>query len=202
VAVALVGATAGLAGCQQSDPVPPSQSPTGTATASTATVSPSDSSSATATTSATQPTQPADLPAAAKENTGAGAEAFVTFFWTQANRAWTRPQAGLLPPLCLPTSKSCAAIEKTAVGLVTNHQHYRGDPATQTSVAAFIFADAPPTAVGGHLLVDWQGIQEKRDVLDSTGHVVLTDQREVLHRQFDLVWTGVAWQIAEIKGVV
>jgi hypothetical protein len=85
----------------------------------------------TATSTAT-PTLSAHLPAAARENTPQGAGAFVTFFFKQVNRAWTRRQAGLLPPLCLSTSKSCASLEQTGVDLVANHQHYTGNPGTQT----------------------------------------------------------------------
>ncbi len=115
-------------------------------------------------------------------------------FYDQVNVAWTLPKAGLLPPLCLATSKSCAAIERTATKLVADHQRYSGNPVTTVGVADLGETD-------DLRLVDYQAVQERRDVLDSTGRVVLTDSSVRLHSEVALVWSGDGWRVATIKEV-
>ncbi len=49
--------------------------------------------------------------------------------------------------------------------------------------------------------VDVQGRQERRDVIDAQGNVVLTDVEKRLHFVAYLVRAGDAWVISELKVV-
>jgi len=174
----------------------------GTGTSVTATSSPVVTTSASPSSSgpSVSPTGtalplPVDLPVAAREHSPAGAEAFVRFFFARVNRAWTRPEAGLLPPLCLTSSKGCAALEATAVELSAKGQRYHGDPVTLGSVLA-MGSGAPID-----LSVDVRGKQEPRQVVDKQGAVVLTDPEKQVHFQIDLRWLGDGWRVIETLGV-
>ena len=83
-AVAL-GAAVVLGGCQ-SEETPPTPSPTPSGTVSSASPSASGSGSP-------SPAESSDVPAAAREKTEEGAEAFVTYFFDQVNRGWTTAEA-------------------------------------------------------------------------------------------------------------
>ncbi len=119
---------------------------------------------------------PVDLPVAAREQSAAGAEAFMKFFYAEVNRAWTRPATGLIPPLCLSTSKSCAALEGNAAELVKNRQRYDGDPGTILSV----------------LLRPKCG--------DANGVIVSTDPLEESHFEAKLKWVGDGWRSSNLEG--
>jgi hypothetical protein len=114
---ALIAASAMVAGCTTST-AGPGVTTTATSGSSTATTTPT--ATATSTPSATTaPTAayPADVPAEARANTPAGAIAFAKHFFGLVNRAYTTPQAGLLPPLSTANCKTCAAFESTAARL-------------------------------------------------------------------------------------
>jgi len=138
---------------------------------------------------------PVDLPVAAREHSAAGAEAFVRFFFAQVNRAWTRPETGLLPPLCLSTSKGCAALEETAADLARKRHRYNGDPGTVLAVVA-LGSGAP-----AEISVDVRGRQESRSVVDSQGGVILTEPLKPTHFQIDLRWLADGWRVVETLGV-
>lgn len=139
---------------------------------------------------------PVDLPVAAREHSAAGAEAFVRFFFAQANHAWSEPRAGLLPPLCLSSSKGCSSLEATATSLVANGQRYDGNPISLTVVTAM------GTGVPTDVSVDVQGKQEARRVLNPEGQVVRSDTAKQIHFQIDLQWIGDGWRVVETKVVV
>ncbi|MBK8756207.1 MAG: hypothetical protein IPM08_03645 [Actinomycetales bacterium] len=160
----------------------------------TTSASPSSSGPSASPTGPTMPL-PVDLPVAAREHSPAGAEAFVRFFYAQVNRAWTRPEAGLIPRLCLSTSKSCAALEVTASELVAKKQRYDGDPGMISRVLAM--GSGAPT----ELSVDVLGRQERRNVIDANGAVVLTDPQQDSHFEVHLRWFSDGWRVVEILGV-
>ena len=122
----------------------------------------------------------------------AGAAAFVRHYFAQVNVAWTQPRAGLLPPLCLPSSKSCASTEQAAVDLVQKGQHYSGDPVTVKTAD-----DLGKDGVQQQIL--FTGTQEQRDIVDSSGRVVSTDSKKDVRMVFALEWTAGMWRIASIK---
>lgn len=134
------------------------------------------------------------IPTAARAHTPAGAEAFVRYFFTQVNQAWTEPSAGLITPLCEPTSKSCSALEATAVRLKSEGKKYAGDPVTTDSADALAqIYDKQP--------VLFLGTQEQRNIVDSSNRTVSTDSRKQLRYEMTLVWTAEHWSIASIKAM-
>ena len=200
-----VAAMTGLvvSGCQPNGPSGPPPGTSGSTSGVTSAVP--TTATASGTSSGTDPTAsptgtamplPTDLPAAAREHSAAGAEAFVRFFYRQMNRAWTQPAAGLIPPLCLSSSKSCAAIERTAQQLVRDQHRYVGEPLTIFLVVP-LGAGSPSS-----IAVDVQGRQERRDVVNAQGTVVLTDQQKPAHSEVQLVWLSDGWRVATIMGVV
>jgi hypothetical protein len=198
VALAAIGLVLVVAGCTSGGASGPPTGTAGSTTAVTSTATASVASSGTDPTASPTGTAmplPTDVPAAAREHSAAGAEAFVRFFYRQVNRAWTQPAAGLIPPLCLNSSKSCVALEAIASELVTKRQHYDGDPGTITSVLA-LGSGAPQT-----ISVDIRGRSERRNVVDSNGVVVSTDPLEDSHFEARLRWVGDGWRVMDIWGV-
>lgn len=183
-ALAVVGVVA-LAGCNGGgdDPTTSSSSVTSSATSTTTTTAPP-------TTTAT-PTP--GVPAAARQKTKAGAEAFAAYFLGQVNEAWTTPDADLLEPLCLSTSKSCEAFKQTARDLESQSQRYRTSPVTIERVMS-------SSQDGNGAVVDLAVIQNKVDVINSDGSVALTDQRKLLVSQSTLTWVNAGWRVALVKG--
>jgi hypothetical protein len=199
VALAAIGLVLVVAGCTSGGASGPPTGTAGSTTAVTSTATASVASSGTDPTASPTGTAmplPTDVPAAAREHSAAGAEAFVRFFFTQANRAWSEPRPGLLPPLCLSSSKGCASLESTAASMAANRQRYDGNPISLTLVTAM--------GSGGEtdLSVDVQGKQEARRVLNSEGHVVRSDTAKRIHFQIDLLWIGDGWRVVETKVVV
>ena len=162
----------------------------GVSSSSTSTSSPTTTAPPT-----TSPTTDPNIPVAARAHTPAGAEAFVRYFYSQLNVAWSKPQAGLISVLSAPTCKSCAALETTATDLVKNGQHYDGPPVTVLSVDSI--GDASP----GHPEVLVRFTQERRNVVDRSGNVVLTDQRKQGKFVATLGWSSRGWSVFTVKSL-
>jgi hypothetical protein len=189
-AVGLVAALT-LSACSGGGPSPTVTTPVATSSTGSTTVGTATTTSTASTTAA--PVFPVGLPAAAKVRDAKGAEAFVRHFMSQLNASWVRPDPELLDPLCQSkTSKSCTAYRETAAELSAKGHHYAGAPATTTKVTALV-------ALDGHQRVDFQGIQEQRSVVDSSGRVVLTDSRKQLHWMFFLDWGSTGWIVYDVK---
>lgn len=106
----------------------PAPTPTGsTAAASTPVTSTSSPTSTARTENGTPPTDPG-IPAAAREDSIEGAQAFVTYFVGLANDSWTRPDPSLLIPLTDPACKTCAAFIQTARDYQAAGRRYVGTP--------------------------------------------------------------------------
>ena len=176
-----------LAGCTGGAADPPA---TGNGTAATgATTRPSPSSSPPTTTASTSATAATvQIPEVARAHTEAGAEAFVKFYVEQVNLAWTRPQAGLLPPLSDSGCLSCKAFEREAAELVAKHHRYARDPAVYTKVTAF-----GGVTKEGRRRVRIIGVQERVDIVDSAGNVVSTDPRKPIAVTAMTMWQGDRW---------
>jgi hypothetical protein len=133
------------------------------------------------------------MPPAAKAHTKAGAEAFVRAYFAEVNRAWTTPASDGLATYAKPSCKSCAAVLSTANRLVAKKQHYAGNPVTLKSVM-------PEAELGtSRYQVSISAVQEKRDVLDTRGTVVLTDQHKSLGFTLALDWRNAHWSIETIR---
>jgi hypothetical protein len=146
--------------------------------------------------STTAPAIDPNIPAAARAHTPAGAEAFVRYFYSQVNAAWTAPSSGLISTLSSPGCKSCAELEATAHDLTQKKQHYDGPPVTIVSVGAL--AEASP----GQLQILVTFVQEHRNVVDASGHVALTDQRKSGKFVATLGWSNQGWSVAAVKSLV
>jgi len=141
------------------------------------------------------PTTDPNIPLPARARTPAGAEAFVRYFYSQVNTAWTKPNAGLISALASAGCKSCTALEATAAGLVEKHQHYDGAPVTIVTVAGL--GESSP----GRPEVLVVFVQEHRSVIDATGHVVLTDKRKQGKSVATLGWSGHGWLVAMVQSL-
>jgi hypothetical protein len=173
-----------LSGCS-GDGDPPA---TSTSTSSTSSSSSTTTTPSTTTTSAT--TSPVKLPPEATKHTEKGAEAFVEFFMDQVSEAWTRPQAGLIPPLSESDCIACQSFEKTAKDLVAKRQHYVSRPST--TVAADAYDGAKNQMV--HLTLQ----QHQVDVVDSSGKTVLTDQKKRFTVDVALTWREGRWWLFDM----
>jgi hypothetical protein len=178
-----------LAGCGGNDkPQTSSSNTAGSSSSSTATPTPSASST---TIRATDP----DIPPAARAHTPAGAEAFTRYFIERSNVAWTGPHAGILTPLCQASAIACAALEKDATRLAKAGHRYDGNPVTIKFIGVL---DASKTNKYDVLA---NVVQENRNEIDATGKVYVTDKRKNLRLNFELLYTGGEWSVANMKVV-
>ena len=162
----------------------------GAPSSSTSTSPPTTTASATTTDS---PTTDPNIPVAARAHTPAGAEAFVRYFYSQLNVAWTAPRAGILSPLCQPSAIACAVNEKTASRLVNQGHRYDGNPVTVKVIAALDSAGTNRLDVLANV------VQERRSEIDAAGKTYVTDERKDLRLDFELLYTGQAWSVASTK---
>ena len=185
-AVALLGAVVATAvgGCQ-SEETPPA-SPTPSATVS----SPSPSASASVSPS---PSPSGDVPAEAREKTDEGAEAFVTYFFDQVNRAWTTPEAGVIAALSVKGCEFCEKTEATALYLVKEHQRYESNPVSVTQTARF--AGAPRD----QHYYSIQLTQNRSRILDASGAVVATDPKKETQFNVAVQWAENGWRMLGVE---
>ena len=185
-AFVVAGAVA-LGGCTgESDPDP---SPSAGSASATSSASPSATPSPSASETASGP----EIPAAAREQTEAGAEAFVRFFFDQVNTAWTEPRAGLIKSFSDPKCEFCSKTEATAARLVSDRQRYSSNPVEVTAIDQFVGAPSGQEYLAVTL------VQRRVDVLDADGSVVSTDQRKNLDRYVAVIWTDGEWRLLGVE---
>ena len=135
------------------------------------------------------PTIDPNIPAAARAHTPAGAEAFVRYFYSQLNIAWSKPQAGLITSLSAKTCKTCAALEGTAVDLAAKGSHYRGEVLTVETIGSISESEV--------LVV---GEQPIGSVIDSKGAVVKSGIKvQPLKFVVTVAWPARGWLVQEIR---
>ncbi len=175
-----------LGGCDSSaeDPV---ETPTPSPSVSSSSASPSTSPSPSPTASGP------DVPAAAREKTDAGAEAFVEYFFDQFNVAWTKPEAGLISNLSTEDCKFCATTETQAKWLVDNKQRYDKLPVTLLDMEAI--AGAPE----GQIYLTGTLRQNETNIVDESGAVTRTDAKKSLPRNIGLKWQGDRWLMFAVE---
>lgn len=190
-AASLAVVASAMAGCAGGgdDPARGQPRPAATGSVTTTTSSPQPAQSST-TTAATTPPK-AEIPEAARAHTEAGAEAFTRYFLEQAALAWTRPDSSLIPALSDAGCLSCKELQETAAELVAKKRRYASSPVTVNSVNAV-------GDVMGQTHVRVRMTQNKVDVVDSAGTVVLTDPSEPLTRTVALVWRGERWVLFDV----
>jgi hypothetical protein len=180
---ALAAGAVVLAGCQ-SDADPP------VATTSPGSSSPSASPSTSSPTPSQSPS--VEIPAAAREKSEKGAEAFVRYFFDQVNAAWTTPDPILIEQLSDAGCKSCAALISTARDLKSKSQRYDSPPISIRSVAAV------PGAPGSQQYIEAKLIQNATDVINADGAVVLSDRKSPFDRTVALRWRGGRWLVYDV----
>lgn len=181
VAVALGAAV--LAGCQSEAPPTPSPSPSVTASSA----SPSASAPA-----SPSPSASGDLPAAAREKTEKGAEAFVAHFFAQVNAAWMTAEPSHIRGNSEPECKSCAALAETATELQGQGRRYAAEPIDVRGITAT--SGAPQ----GQQFVQADLVQNEVDILDAKGSVVGTDKKADFQRTVALIWVGDRWLVYDV----
>jgi len=178
--VAVLAASILLSACGGgAKPDPSSSTPTSSTSASTTSVSPTTAG----------PTIDPNIPAGARAHTPAGAEAFVRYFYSQLNIAWSKPQAGLIASLSARTCKTCAALEGTAVDLAAKGSHYRGEVLTVETIGSISESEV--------LVV---GEQPIGSVIDSKGAVVKSGIKvQPLKFVVTVAWPAQGWLVQEIR---
>lgn len=176
-----------LAGCDSSGGDQPSPSPTPSASSVSPSASPSSSPSPSPSESGPQ------IPAAAREQTPAGAEAYVEYFFDQFNVAWTKPQPGLIKSLSDPACQFCKKTEATAARLASDKQRYKSDPARLQSVD--VFGGAP----AGQQFTQIRLIQNRVAIVNASGNAVRTDERKELDYYVTLRWKTDRWWLLELE---
>lgn len=182
----------GLTAC-----TPTASGPTTTAGGTTSGAPATTSAPTPSATASTPPssTYPADVPAEARANTLAGAAAFARYFFAQVNMAYTKPKAGLIPPLATSECKSCAAFEDTASGYVAAGQHYDRPALEVLEVTA---AAGVPAEQPGKQALDVALHQLPAKVMSSSGVVdTIKEQQGVM-----VVWLShgdEGWRVTSIK---
>ena len=175
----------GLVGCSGGGDDPPPTSSTTSSVSTTRSTPPSSSS-----TTASSATATVDIPVAARAQTPEGAEAFVKFFMDEVSRAWTKPIAGLIPPLGEPGCIACKSFEDTAKDLVAKSQRYESRPSTTLSANA---VDGGPRRMV-HVVLQ----QHEVDIVDSAGNTVLTDKGKRFAVNAELAWRGGRWWLYDM----
>lgn len=171
VGLGLVGMVA-VTGCTGGGATPPASSTTAPPSTTAGTTSAgTTSTTAPPSTSTTPPTTPtadpviARIPAAARENTPTGSEAFARFYVFRLNAAWTTADASLLAGLSQDDCKTCTAFIDTAKRF--QRDGLRHDRATLkvTNATAGSFADKRAIV---NIFVDQIGVR----VIDQSGRTV------------------------------
>ena len=193
VVLSLAGVLA-LAGC--SDDKKPVE---GTTSTTTTTWAPSSTTSSPSTTTppatTTGPVANPDVPAAARAHTPAGAEAFVRYFYDQANLAGRIPKVGLISKLSLPSCKTCATLEGFAQDNVAKGEHLGADLVTTVS------ANATASNGSGDQPVQFVGRQNVTNLIDKTGKVIETSQPGMVKTEVTLAWSDTGWAVATVKDI-
>ena len=182
-----------LTGCAAESAAPEPTTPVPTPAAPSSSVATSAPAAPAASPTSAAPDFPEGLPPAAKKHTKDGAKAFVTFFISELNASWKRPDAVRIAELCrAKVSKSCAAFIRTATDLESKGHRYASDAVSIDTVNSL-------GEVDGLMRFDVRGRQERAEVVDSRGRVVLTDPREQSHFLVFLDWTRTGWILHDLK---
>jgi len=135
------------------------------------------------------PTIDPNIPAAARAHTPAGAEAFVRYFYSQLNIAWSKPQTGLISGLSVETCKTCATLEGTAADLAAKRRHYLGEVLAVKTIGSISESEV--------LVVGEQPIGA---VIDSNGAVVKSGTKvQPLKFVVTVAWPAEGWLVQEIR---
>ena len=178
------GALGGCTGGAEPDPSPSVSSGSPSSSASVS-VTPSPSPSVTA--------SGPEIPAAAREQTEAGAIAFAEYFVEQVNIAWTEPRVGLVKSLSDAKCDFCSASEADAQLLVDNGQRYQTTPSELLEVEPIVGAPE------GQQYLAIKLEQKSARIVDGSGAVVNSNKRQVADLYMALIWSDDRWSMLEIE---
>lgn len=176
----------GCTGESEPDPSPSAGSESVTSSAS-ASVTPSPSPSVTA--------SGPEIPAAAREQTEAGAVAYAKFFFDQFNIAWTEPRAGLIEALSDPKCQFCQKSEESTVGFVADGQRYASRPVEVSELEPIVGAPS------GQQFLAATFEQKATQIVDQSGTVVSSVKRQVGERYVVLSWSDGRWWMREMERI-
>ncbi|QKE84428.1 DUF6318 family protein [Arthrobacter sp. NEB 688] len=175
-----------LTGCDASGSGEPS--PTPTAGATSASPSPSASPSASPTPSESGP----QIPAAAREQTPAGAEAMLRYYLDSSGKAWMAPDPGLLDGLATSNCVTCRNLRSEATDLVAQGRRYA---ATPVEIDQLTRLSASKTQVVFEMRLQQRSV----DIVDASGAAVDQQKAEALKRAARLLWREDRWLIDGIS---
>ncbi|MCE0485274.1 DUF6318 family protein [Ornithinimicrobium sediminis] len=188
VGLALLTTTACSSAPQPAAPPTPTDSVSATSAAP-----PEDTAPETATETASPPTDALpELPDEAKEQTEAGAEAFVLHYVEIINFTGMSPQEGLLEELATDTCSSCGNYEDTVVYSAQDGQALRARMWRVSDSNALLLE------AGASAIVRASIDQAAQPVYDGSGDVVSELNAESASLAFSLVWDQ-GWLIDEIQ---
>lgn len=183
-AFVVAGAVA-LGGCTgQSEPDP---SPSAGSASATSSASPSVTPSPSPSVTASGP----EIPPSAREQTEAGAEAFVRFYIAQSARAWVEADASQLAGLATANCATCSNLEETAVDLRADGQKYSAVPIKVISLSVFRRSKA-------EVVFDAELREQNVSVVDSKGSVVESFPARTLTSAVAVVWKEGQWWVDAI----
>jgi Family of unknown function (DUF6318) len=189
VAVGLAGllvVSGVLAGCESEAATSGGSS----ASPSVTSAPPSPSASASSPSASASPS--VAIPAAARVKSDKGAEAFVRYFFDQVNQSWTTPDPKLIEANSEEDCKSCASLRSTAEELKKKGHKYAGTPVKVMRTKSLAGAPAAQHYVEAELL------QNRVNIVDSSGRVVSTDKRDTFTRTVAVIWKGDRWLIYDV----
>lgn len=216
VLAAVASAALFLGGCSASDQASPppgtaggagspvstasTSGSSGTATPTGSPTTPAPPSSPTSATATPKPTATAGggagapgVPAAARQHTDKGAEAFARHYVDVINETGIKPVQGKLEPLAADSCKSCANHASTVAYFVNHEQHY------SSPIFRVFDTSASAKSQSVDTIIDVTVKQLPTKVLDNTNEVVETVPANSAVLVFDLGWTAHGWQVANIR---
>lgn len=178
--VIVTTAALALPGCTGGDDPTPTPSPTPTTTSASPTPTPS-------------PTDTTGVPEAARQNTEAGAEAFIRYYFDQYNLAMTTANPDLIRPLSEATCQFCSGSIEDIVGMRTNGEHYVSAP-----VATGSFEPVAHPPAGEHRFFVFVN-QVGATVVTKSDVAVRTDPKQSGNTQVGVRWHDDRWLLRDIE---
>ncbi|MGB2933847.1 MAG: DUF6318 family protein [Nostocoides sp.] len=130
------------------------------------------------------------FPAAAKKQTGAGAVAFVEYYWAALNYAWTKPDDKILVSLSSKSCSVCDFFEKTAADFVRDGQRLDKDP-IRVEAARLVYVASDQ----GQVFTEVS--RTDASILDRNGKILTTNTPTQGARGFILRWNG-KWSVVAL----
>lgn len=194
LAAAAMVAVAGCTGDARPAVTSPTTPPAASSSPSSASTTSSGTSTTPTTSASTTATADPNVPEAAKAQSLNGAVAFSKYYYALINQAWTKPQAGLLPPHSTPNCKTCQGFEEDAARYVREGLHYDKTPLEVLQVSPY-----GPATPGDKQLLAVTAHQVPARVVDPSGKSVeeIKDVQGVF--VIDVRWSGGAWKFDSIK---